>query len=328
MPKIKFGLFLPTGDFAAAKRAAERAEADGFYSVSINDHFFTPFGPPQTPQIECFTTLTAIAATTARVRLGPSVAAASFRHPPMLAKIASTLDHVSGGRLILGLGAGWMREEYDAHGYPYPSNVERLAQLAETIAVLKAMWTENEPTYRGRYFTVDKAYNHPRPMQKPHPPIMIGGAGSKLLEVAAAEADIVNFIPPIFHGRDAIGDPSAAVRFDRADLKRRIRMLQRFATRAGRDPRGIETSGLVLLNMSKEKKQADAAVRDTASRMGFSDDEAVRRAPVLLMGTPDEVRRELSSRVEEFGIAYYIVFPVSEESYELLVREVIPAFAS
>jgi alkanesulfonate monooxygenase SsuD/methylene tetrahydromethanopterin reductase-like flavin-dependent oxidoreductase (luciferase family) len=86
MAKIKFGLFLPTGDFAAAQRAAQRAEAEGFYSVSINDHFFSPFGTPQTPQIECFTTLAAIAATTTRLRLGPSVAAASFRPPPMLAR--------------------------------------------------------------------------------------------------------------------------------------------------------------------------------------------------------------------------------------------------
>jgi probable F420-dependent oxidoreductase len=328
MPKLKFGLFLPTGDVAAARRAGERAEAEGFYSVSINDHFFSPFGTPETPQIECFTTLTAIAATTRHVRIGPSVAAASFRHPPMLAKIASTLDQVSGGRLILGLGAGWLREEYDAHGYPYPSNAERIAQLAEVIAVLKAMWTEEEPSYHGRYFSVDKAYANPRPLQKPHPPIMIGGAGSKLLEVAAAHADIMNFIPPIFHGRDAIGDPSAAVRFDKPDLRRRIDLLRRLARKAGRDPSTIEMSGLVLLNASKDKKQADASVREAASRMGFRDDEAVRQAPVLLMGTPDEVRRELASRTGEFGITYYIVFPVSEESHEILAHDLIPAFSA
>ena len=174
MHDIKFGLFLPTDDFAAAKRAALRAESEGFYSVSINDHFFTPLGPPQTPQLECFTTLTAVAAVTNRVRLTPSVVAVSFRPPPLLAKITSTLDHVSNGRLVLGLGAGWQQSEYEAHGYPYPSNAERLAQLAETIQVLKAMWTQDEPTFHGQSFSIDKAYNHPRPLQQPHPPLMLG----------------------------------------------------------------------------------------------------------------------------------------------------------
>jgi len=193
--------------------------------------------------------------------------------------------------------------------------------------VLKAMWTEEEPSFRGRYFTIEKAYNNPRPLQKPHPPIMIGGAGSKLLEVAAAEADIVNFIPPIFHGRDVLGDPAAAVRFDRADLKRRIEKLKQFAAKAGRDPRAIEISGLVLLSLSKDQGRADAAVKETASRMGFPDAATARRAPVLLTGTPEEVKREVRARLEEFGMTSYIVVPVSEESHELLVREIIPEFA-
>ena len=106
MHDLKFGIFLPTGDFAAAKKAALRAESEGFYSVSINDHFFTPLGKPQTPQLESMTTLTAVAAVTERIRLAPSVVAASFRTPPMLAKITSTLDQVSQGRLTLGLGGG------------------------------------------------------------------------------------------------------------------------------------------------------------------------------------------------------------------------------
>lgn len=120
MHKLKFGLFLPTGDFAEAKAAALQAEQDGFYSVSTNDHFFSPLGTHDTPQLECFTSLTAIAALTSKVFLAPSVAAASFRSPALLAKITSTLDHVSEGRFIMGLGAGWFDKEYAAHGYPFP----------------------------------------------------------------------------------------------------------------------------------------------------------------------------------------------------------------
>jgi probable F420-dependent oxidoreductase len=324
MRDIKFGLFLPTGDFASAKRAALRAETEGFYSVSINDHFFTPLGPPQTPQLECFTTLTAIAAVTNRIRLTPSVAAASFRPPPLLAKITSTLDHVSNGRLILGLGAGWKQDEYEAHGYPYPSNTERLAQLCETIKVLKAMWTQETPTFHGRYFSIDKAYNQPRPLQQPHPPLMIGGSGSGLLKIAAAEADMINIIPPIFNGKDFVNDPVATVQFTTAELKRRIGMLHKFAREAGRDPQGIEIGCIVFLNLSRQP--ADAALGKTAARLGFPDLETAQRAPVALMGTPDEVRRELRARIEDSGITYYIVAPASAESQELFVKEVMPEF--
>jgi probable F420-dependent oxidoreductase len=328
MKPIKFSLFLPTGDFAKARAAAEWADTQGFYSVSINDHFFSPLGAPQTPQLECFSTLSAIAAVTKNVRLTPTVTAMSFRPPPMLAKIASTLDHISNGRLVLGLGAGWQQSEYDAHGYPYPSNVERLEQLADGIKLMKAMWTQEEPTYHGRYFSVEKAYNHPRPVQKPHPPIMIGGSGKKLLPITAAEGDIANLIPPIINGKDFIQDLPAAVKFDKADLQRRITMLQGFIKAAGREVNAVEIGGLALVNLSRDKSTADAALKATATQMGYPSDEAARNSPVLLIGTPAEVKRELRSRIEEFGMTYFIVFTSSQESGDLFAREVMPEFAS
>jgi probable F420-dependent oxidoreductase len=326
MKTIKFGLFLPTDDFSKARAAAEWADEHGFYSVSINDHFFSPLGSPQMPQLECFSTLSAIAAVTRNVRLAPAVTAMSFRSPAMVAKIASTLDHLSDGRLVLGVGAGWQRSEYDAHGYPYPSNVERLDQLEDAIKLIKAMWTQDEPTYRGRYFSVDKAYNHPRPVQKPHPPIMVGGSGSKLLRITAAEGQIANLIPPIINGKDFVQDPSAAVKFTKTDLKRRIEMLRGLTRAAGRDPQAVEISGIAMLSIARGKAEADAALKGLASSMGFPNVEAARDSPVLLVGTPDEIKHEIRARVEEFGMTYYIVFPASSESRELLVNEVMPEF--
>ncbi len=326
MHSIKFGLFLPTDDFARARSAAEWAEANNFYSVSINDHFFSPLGSPQTPQLDCFATLSAIAALTKRVRLVPAVAANSFRTPPMLAKIASTLDHLSGGRLILGIGSGWQRSEYDAHGYPYPTNAERLEQLHDAIRLIKTMWTEDEPTYRGRFFAIAKAYNNPRPVQKPHPPIMVGGSGSKLLQITASEAQIANLIPPITNGRDFVQDPAAAVKFDKPELRKRIEKLRRLAVEHGRSADTIEISGLIMVWLSRSKSEIDAAVRQTAAAMGFPNEEAARNSPVLLMGTPEMVRRELRSRIEEFGMTYFITFPRSAESRELLATEVMPEF--
>jgi len=326
MREVKFRLFSVTGDYAEALRTAKRADNQGFYSMLLNDHFFSPFRPAREPQLECFTTLSAIAAVTTKIRVGPLVAAVAFRSPPLLAKIASTLDHVSNGRLDLGLGAGWEREEYDAHNYPYPSNAERLDQLADAIKLIKVMWTQDEPTYHGTYFSIEKAYNNPRPLQKPYPPIMLGGSGSKLLKIAAAEADILNLIPPIFNGKDLINDPAAAVRFDKAELKRRIAKLHGLAKEAGRDPNDIEISGLLLVHVSKDKSQADAAVRAIAKKWGFPDEEAARRAPSILAGPPDEVKREIRSRIEETGMTYFVVLPDSEESHDLLVKEVMPEF--
>jgi probable F420-dependent oxidoreductase len=326
MRPIKFGLFLPTGDFAKARAAAEWADANGFYSVSINDHFFSPLGSPRLPQLECFSTLSAIAAVTKNVRLTPTVTANSFRTPPMLAKITSTLDHLSNGRLVLGIGSGWQRSEYDAHGYAYPSNVERLEQLHDAIKLIKAMWTQEEPAYQGRFFSVSKAYNNPRPVQKPHPPIMVGGSGSELLRITAAEAQIANLIPPIINGKDFAQDPAAAVKFDKPNLKRRIEMLQRLSVESGHAADAVEISGLTMIRLSRSKSEVDAAARQTASAMGFPSEEAARNAPVLLIGTPEEVKRELRSRIEEFGMTYFITIPASAESRELLVKEVMPEF--
>ena len=327
MHPIKFGLFLPTGDFPQARKAAEWADANGFYSVSINDHFFSPLGSPQTPQLECFSTLSAIASITKNVRLAPAVTAIGFRNPAMLAKTASTLDHLSNGRLVMGLGAGWQRSEYDAHSYPYPGNLERIDQLGDAIKLLKAMWTQEEPTYHGRYFSVDKAYNNPRPVQKPHPPIMIGGSGKKILELVAAEAQLVNLIPPIVNGKDFVQDPAAAVKFDKPELKKRIGWLRQFQAKAGRPDDTVELSGICMVSLSRSKADADTALARTAAGMGFPNAEAARNSPVLLFGTPDEVRRELRSRIEEFGTTYYIVFPSSPESGDLLVKEIMPEFA-
>ncbi len=324
MENIKFGLFLPTGNFADAKAAALQAERDDFYSVSTNDHFFSPLGTHDTPQLECFTSLTAIAAVTDKIRLAPSVVAASFRNPALLAKISSTLDQVSNGRFIMGLGAGWFDREYTAHGYPFPSTPERLAQLEETVLILKAMWCDKEPTFSGQYFSIDKAYNNPRPVQRPHPPIMLGGSGPGLLKIAAAHADILNIIPPTSNGKDFINDPAATVRFTMATLKHKIAQLHQFAEQAGRDPGEIELGGITLLALSENS--ADATLRGIATQLGFPNYQTAQRSPVALLGTPDEVVNELQTRIDETGMTYYIVIAMTPESQALFVDQVLPAF--
>jgi len=150
MENIKFGTFLPTGNFDEAKAAALQAEQDGFYSVSTNDHFFSPLGTHDTPQLECFTSLTAIAALTSTIRIVPSVVAASFRSPALLAKITSTLDQVSNGRFTLGIGAGWFELEHDSLGFRFGTFGERFEKLEEALQIIGPMLRGECPTLDGK----------------------------------------------------------------------------------------------------------------------------------------------------------------------------------
>ena len=326
MHEVKFGLFLVPDDIKSAQEQAQRAEADGFFSVSHNDHFYSPMGTPESPQLECFTVLTAIAAVTERVRLVPVVAAVSFRTPALLAKITTSLDIASNGRFICGLGAGWQGPEYEAHGYPFPAIAERLEQLEETLCILETMWTEDVPAFAGKHFAVRNAYNNPRPIQQPHPPIMLGGSAKSLLKIAARHADIVNIIPPTSNNKDFFNDRSQATRFDMPRMMRQIAILRELTEDAGRDPADIELSGLVLFALSRNAE--DPALREMAASFGFADYRSAQRAPLMLIGSPDEVKRELEWRIKTTGVSYYIGFTPTEGSYELLVRDVMPAFSA
>jgi probable F420-dependent oxidoreductase len=323
MRQIKFGALTPVADFAKARALAEKAEALGFYSVSVPDHLINTHGK-RLPELECYAALTGLALVTRRVRLLPLVTAMSYRNPALLGKITSAVDNISGGRLIAGLGSGWLKREYDAYGHPYPSNAERIEQLAEGIEVLKAMWTQEEPAFHGRHFSIDKAYNVPKPVQKPHPPILVGGAGSAVLKVAARYADILNLIAPVTRG---FVDYKESARFDKPDLKRRLGLLHKYAGECGRDPGSIEISSLSTTFLSTDKSQSDTMARRAAENMGLPDAEGARNFPMLLVGTPDEVRREIRSRIEDFNITYFILSFMSDEALGLFAKEVMPEFA-
>ncbi|MEM7543108.1 MAG: LLM class flavin-dependent oxidoreductase [Pseudomonadota bacterium] len=325
MPKAKFGLFILPPDITVAQQAAKQAEKDGFFSISHNDHFYSPLGSPESPQLECFTVLTAMAAVTKTIRLAPAVAVPAFREPALFTKIACSLDSASNGRFICGLGAGWYDKEYLAHGYAFPPLEERLDRLNEYLSVYKTMCTEDAPAYEGRYYKVTNAFNNPRPVQKPFPPIMLGGSATGLLKIAAQHADIINMIPPTSNGKDFVNDPQATVRYTMDKLKSRITELKDLCEAEGRARDAIELGGLCLVGLSEDSN--DSALRDMASGLGFPDYSAAQASPVALLGTPAEVKEELAARVAQTGVVYYIVVTPDERSYRLFVEEVMPAFS-
>lgn len=324
MREMKFGIYMDTGNLDTARAMTIAAENQGYYSVSTNDHFYSPLGPPDTPQLECFTALTAVACATSRIRLTPAITSISFRNPALLAKIISTLDIASAGRFICALGAGWFDKEYTAHGYHFPPLTERLEQLEETILVLKAMFNDAVPTFKGKHFSIEGAYNNPRPVQAKMP-FMIGGSGTGLLKIAARHADIVNLIPPTSHGADLVNDLTAAPKFTMETLKSRIAKLHGFMHEIGRDPAEVEIGGIGFVAMSKEK--GSPVIRQVARMIGFEDYEEAQGAPVALLGTPEEIRAALRQRIAETGMSYYILMMAPGETQEMFAREVLPEFS-
>jgi len=172
---VRFGAYLPQTnvDFSTVKNVALECERLGFDSIWLSDHLMA-LGSPEDFILECWTTLSALAAATSRIRLGTLVLCNSFRHPSVLAKMASTLDSISNGRLDFGIGAGWFRPEYEAYGIPFPKASVRISQLAESLEIIKRMWTEEKATHQGQYYGVKEAVCSPKPVQKPHPPVWVG----------------------------------------------------------------------------------------------------------------------------------------------------------
>jgi F420-dependent oxidoreductase-like protein len=212
-------------DLRAVWRIADEA---GFDHVWGFDHFAAIGGPPERPIYEGWTMLAAMAEATKRVRIGLLVTGATYRHPGVLAKIATTVDHLSAGRLEFGIGSGWAENEHSMLGIPFYTVAGRIRRMEETIEVCKRLWTEERATFEGKHFRLEEAIHEPKPIQKPHPPIWVGGSGEQLtLRVAAKHADVWN---PSGGG----GDPEEAARLSA--------VLDERCQEVGRDPAAIRRS--------------------------------------------------------------------------------------
>src|SRR4029453_4489763 len=204
---ITFGAFVPQGwktelvgvDGAEAKWAkaveiAELAERLGYDSIWVYDHLHNVPVPTHEAVFECWTATAALSQRTSRVRVGQMVGCAAYRNPGLLAKITSNIDVMSGGRLDWGIGAGWYDHEFRGYGYEFLPSRDRIAVLRETVEIVRSMWTKPDTTYTGKWFQLEGAQCDPKPLQQPHPPILIGGAGEQLtLRVVARPADRSHF---------------------------------------------------------------------------------------------------------------------------------------
>jgi F420-dependent oxidoreductase-like protein len=311
MPSIDFGVQIePQYGFTYDKirNIAGEAERLGFESLWVSDHFFMTPESIDTPCLECWTVLSALAGATKKLRLGPMVSSQSYRNPALLAKVAASIDHISGGRLYFGIGAGWKEVEYRAYGYKYPRPAVRIRQLEETIEIAMRMWTEEKATFKGRYHHVEDALCSPKPVQKPHIPIWVGGTGNQILKVAARHADAVNFAwtqPP--------------------DLFReRLEALKKYCRKFNRDYSEIRKSAGLMITMAEEEEELRGKVEDQLRRSDTPYMRYLSRQAPNLVGTPEKIA-EAINEYASLGVDHFILrfhFGDEVESMRLFVEEV------
>jgi len=288
---FRFGVTAPTVRSGPAwAERVRQIEQFGYSTVHVPDHFRDQLAP--------VAALTAAAMATTRLRVGSLVFSNDFRHPVVLAKEAATLDVLSGGRFELGLGSGWLREEYDQAGIVFDAPGTRIERLAEAVAIVKGLLAGERVTLTGRHYAIAGLEGRPRPVQRPHPPILIGGGGQRTLSLAAREASIVGLVPRA--RRDGGG-------LDRADLGEGALRQKIEWVRAAAGARFDSLELHALIQAVVVSDQRVAAAEQLATRFGVAR-ELVLETPYVLIGTVEEICASLRDRRERYGISYLTVF--------------------
>jgi len=286
----RYGLQLPDFGWITSRPATESlprlrdlvqaGEGAGFSSFWVMDHFFQlpPLGGPTAPILEAYTTLGAIAACTAHAELGAMITGVTYRNPALVAKQVTTLDVLSGGRAILGIGAAWYELEHDALGFNFPKLSERFERLEEAVQICRRMFTEPAPKFEGRFYSVREAHNVPAPIRPGGPPIMIGGSGEKkTLRLVAKYADACNIL-----GRSE-------------NVVRLLGVLDKHCREVGRDPKEIRRTRLGSLFVCDTEAQAEGLRRMLA---GNADPNRPGAIDQFTVGTPDRVLDEVRALVQ------------------------------
>ena len=296
MKPFRFGINARTiGTASEWTERARRLEDQGYATLNLPDHLVAMLAP--------LPALAIAAAATRRLRVGTMVLNNDFRHPVVLAREAATLDLLSDGRLELGVGAGHMKVEYDEVGLAFDRGQVRVERLAEAVAIVKRLFTGEPVTYDGRHYRVTGHTIHPRPVQRPRPPILIGGNGPRLLTLAAAEADIVGFTGITFARGGAAPEFSG---FRAADVDTRLSLVQQAA-----GARFDQLELNALLQRVIVTDDARAAAEELTQRWTSLPADDVLASPSVLIGSVDEMVAQLQARRQRWGLSYY----VTQEAY-------------
>lgn len=329
---MRFGTFIPQGwrfdlvgidpadQWPTMRRLAERADAGPWESLWVYDHFHTTPVPSDEATHEAWTLMSAFAASTTRIRLGQMCTCMGYRNPAYLAKVAATVDHVSQGRVEMGIGGGWYEHEWRAYGYGFPEIGDRLRMLREGVEIMKQGWETGSATLDGRYYQVDGAIVQPQPLQDPAIPFWIAGGGEKVtLKIAAKYAQYTNF---------ADGDLDV--------FRRKSQVLDGHCDALGRDPQSIvRSSSLNVLIGETEAEVADRIAR-LADRVrpyvgdGFAAYMRDFQASSPGVGTVEQVSeriQQLAGAGMTYAITYFPEMAYDTSGVELFEQKVLPQFA-
>jgi F420-dependent oxidoreductase-like protein len=310
---MRFGLFTTMGaqTWPGVLDLWRHVEATGWDVACVTDHFMPNTKEREGPMLESWSTLSALAALVPRIRIGTIVLGNTYRHPAVVAKMAAQVDIVSGGRLILGLGAGWQENEHQAYGIPFYTMRERLERLDEACHVITSLWTRRRSDFAGRYYQLADAPLDPKPVQTPHPELMIGGAGERItLRIVARHANHWN----------VWGGPKT--------LERKGAVLDEHCAAVGRDPATITRSANMALLITDKKDEVERLAETIATRMGRHVADA---RDTCLAGTPDQISEQLHQVRAAGGSTVFIPMlfrPVNELRRDLdrFITEIAPAF--
>jgi F420-dependent oxidoreductase-like protein len=305
----RFGVTLPQikRSWSEARDAAQAFDALGYDSVWVCDHLYgIPL--PTLPVFEAWTELAAVAAITEHVGLGTLVTPPFFRNPAVLAKQIATLDHVSNGRAIAGLGAGWFQAEFEAYGCPFPALGQRMEALEETIQILKLLWSEERASFAGRHFRVREAACEPKPLRRP--PILVGGSGERvLMGIAARHADIWNNLA-----------------ITQGQLGAKVQALRRRCEEVGRDPEEIVVSQQCTVVIAADEAAARAHLAKAHKLYGGHLGAGLEAHGIW--GTPERVIDGIE-RHRRAGCSHFVIEFFGRDTREpaqLFAEKVIPAF--
>ena len=291
--RFRFGVIVPrVGSAKEFTEIARQAEALGFSTLFVPDHFVDhPLAP--------IPALAAAAAVTTTLRVGPLVLGNDYKHPVVLAREAATIDLLSDGRLEMGIGAGWMTVDYEKAGLPLDKPSVRIARLAESITILKGLFADGPFSFEGEHYRVTELDGEPKPVQRPHPPFVIGGGGRKLLALAAREAQIVGINANLRSGDGNSRDAASSLTSEQTD-----ETLQWLRDAAGSHFDDLEIQTLVgFVHFTDDRESIAGAM---AKSFGVTPDDAID-APVTLVGTESQIVELLERRRERWQMSYTVV---------------------
>jgi len=287
--RVKFGVRIHQWEYNFDSLREIWVEADrlGYHSATLIDLL-------NAPVLECWTTLSALVPLTHQIRLTPLVLAAPYRPPALLAKMASTLDVISSGRLELGLGSGGSEADHLASGFPFPPAAVRVAQLEEALQVIITLWQRASPSFAGHYYTFKNAQQVPGPVQKPHPPILIGGHGERyLMRAMARYADIANI----------------GFEMSLGEYARKRAVLATHCLQVGRDPTTIELSHNTRILIAPTRIALEERIRAEAERSGQPMEIYQASLSRAVVGIPEECVAQLTPYVESGVRYFFMLFP-------------------